>query len=49
MCTVFILFLFILHDSQLFIFTISSIWSGFKFYFNVVISNSFNFTFETDL
>ncbi len=45
MCTVFCYF----YDSQLFIFTISNICTGFTFYFNVVISNSFNFIFETDL
>ncbi len=45
----FYLYFFFLHDSQLFIFTISSICSGFTFYFNVVISNSFNFIFETDV
>ncbi len=34
---------------QLFIFMISSICTGFTFYFNVVISNSFNLIFEADL
>ncbi len=38
-----------LHDSQLFIFMISSIVQALHFYFNVVINNSFNFIFEMDL
>ncbi len=49
MCTVFNLFVIFLYDSQLFIFMISSICVGLPFYFSVVISNSFNLIFETDL
>ncbi len=38
-----------LHDYQIFIFMIYSICTGFTFFFSVVISNSFNFIFETVL
>ncbi len=42
------LFFFILHDSQLFIFMISSICTGFTFFF-FVISKSFNLIFEAGM
>ncbi len=48
MCYVFNLFVIFLHDSQLFIFMISSIYTGVThFNFSVIISDSFNFIFET--
>ncbi len=49
MFSVFNLFVIFLHDSQLFIFMISSICTGLHFDFSVVISLSFNLIFETDL
>ncbi len=41
--------LIILHDSQLFIFTILVFVQALHFDFNVVINNSFHFIFETVL
>ncbi len=49
-CTVFSLFVIFLHDSQLFIYLWLLVFvQALYFYFNVVISNLFNFIFEADV